>query len=131
MDFDITLEQEELKAGARTFAEREVAPSVLERDRDARWDGDLFRKMGDAGLLGAPIPEEYGGTGLSCIESCLVKEGFAEGCRDGGLALAWGAHTILCGVPIWKVGTEAQRKAYLPELSSGERVGGYCLSETD
>jgi len=131
MDFHITDAQLELQAGARRFAEREVAPSVLERDKEARWDGALFRKMGEAGLLGAPIPEAYGGTGLSCFETCLVKEGFAEGCRDGGLALAWGAHTILCAVPIWQAGTEAQRRQYLPDLCSGERIGGFCLSEPD
>jgi alkylation response protein AidB-like acyl-CoA dehydrogenase len=87
--------------------------------------------MGDFGLLGAPIPEAYGGAGMSCVETCLVKEGFGEGAEDGGVALAWGAHTILCGVPIWKLGTEEQKRRYLPKLCSGEYTGGFCLSEPD
>lgn len=131
MHFEITEEQQQLRDGARVFGEREVAPTVLERDQAGRWDPQIFRKMGEAGLLGAPIPEEYGGSGLSAVETCLVKEGFGEGSRDSGVALAWGAHIILCGVPIWKLGTEEQRQKYLPKMCSGEWVGGFCLSEPD
>ncbi len=131
MDFHITDAQRELYEGARVFGEREVRPSVLERDKAERWDPELWRKMGETGLLGAPYPEQYGGTGLSCVETCLVSEGFGEGANDGGFALAWGAHTILCGVPIWKLGSEEQKQRYLPGLASGELIGGFCLSETD
>jgi butyryl-CoA dehydrogenase len=131
MDFEVSDQQRELYEGARVFGAREVRGSVLERDRNERWDPTLWRKMGEAGLLGAPFPEVYGGTGLSAVDTCLVKEGFGEGASDGGLALAWGAHTILCGVPIWKLGTEAQRQRFLPGLCSGELVGGFCLSEPD
>lgn len=129
MHFEISEEQQELYEGARVFGEREIAPTVLERDAAQSWDPELFRKMGAAGLLGAPIPEEYGGTGLSAISTCLVKEAFGEGSRDSGVALAWGAHIILCGVPIWKLGTESQKQRYLPGMCSGEKVGGFCLSE--
>lgn len=129
MNFEFTQEQEELREGARVFGEREIAPTILERDRDATWDPVLFQKLADAGFLGAPIPEEYGGLGLSAVETCLVKEGFGEGSRDAGIALAWGAHTILCGVPIWKLGTEEQKAKYLPKMCSGEMIGGFCLSE--
>lgn len=129
MDFEITDEQRELYEGARVFGEREVAPTVLERDQEQVWDPEIFKKMGAAGLLGAPIPEEYGGTGLSAVSTCLVKEGFGEGSRDAGVALAWGAHIILCGVPIWKLGTEEQKQRYLPGMCSGDLVGGFCLSE--
>jgi butyryl-CoA dehydrogenase len=131
MDFQVTDQQRELYEGARQFGRREVRGSVRERDTAERWDPELWRKMGAAGLLGAPFPEAYGGTGLSAVETCLVKEGFGEGASDGGLALAWGASTILCGVPIWKLGTEDQRQRYLPGLCSGELVGGFCLSETE
>lgn len=131
MDFAITEEQRELYEGARVFGEREVAPTVLARDHDQRWDPALFKKMGEAGLLGAPIPEEYGGTGLSAVSTCLVKEAFGEGSRDAGVALAWGAHIILCGVPIWKLGTEEQKRRYLPGMCSGDLIGGFCLSEPD
>lgn len=129
MHFQITDEQRELYEGARVFGAREVAPSVLERDHAQVWRPELFRKMGAAGLLGAPIPEAYGGTGLSAVSTCLVKEGFGEGAMDAGVALAWGAHTILCGVPIWKLGTEAQKQRYLPGMCRGDLIGGFCLSE--
>ncbi len=131
MDFELTAHQLELREGARVFGEREVAPTILERDARAEWSEPIWRKMGEAGLLGAPFPEEYGGTGLSCFETCLVKEGFGEGSTDGGVTLAWGAHTILCGVPIWKLGTEEQKQKYLPKMCTGEWTGGFCLSEPD
>ena len=129
MDFAFTASQMELFENARRFGADAVAPTVVDRDREAVWDRAIFLKMGEQGLLGAPFPEQYGGAGLSCVETCLVKEGFAYGARDAGVALAWGAHTILCGVPIWKLGTEDQMRRYLPGLSSGELVGGFCLSE--
>jgi alkylation response protein AidB-like acyl-CoA dehydrogenase len=131
MDFEITPEQQELYELGRSFGAREVAPTVLERDPDSTWDPEIWRKMAEAGLLGAPFPEAYGGTGLSCVDTCLLSEGFGLGAQDGGVALAWGAHTILCGVPIWKLGTEDQRRRYLPKLCSGEMTGGFCLSEAD
>ncbi|MCB9664000.1 MAG: acyl-CoA dehydrogenase family protein [Alphaproteobacteria bacterium] len=131
MEFGFTDAQLELYEGAKSFGRTRVFPTVLERDPKHTWDREIWLELGEMGLLGAPIPEEYGGTGLSCVETCLVKEGFGEGAEDGGVALAWGAHTILCGVPIWKLGTEAQKQRYLPGLCSGELTGGFCLSEPD
>ncbi len=129
MHFSITKEQEALYESARELGAREVKPSVLERDKNERWDDGIWKKMAAAGLIGAPFPEEYGGSGLSCLETCLVKEGFTYGAHDGGVALAWGASSILCGVPIWKLGTEAHKKKYLPKMCSGEWIGAFCLSE--
>jgi acyl-CoA dehydrogenase len=131
VDFEITEDQLALMDGARVFGEREIFPSVLERDAASTWNPELWRKMGQQGLLGAPFPEEYGGLGLGALDTCLLKEGFEYGARDAGVTLAWGASSILCGVPIWKLGTEEQKKKYLPGLSSGELVGGFCLSEPD
>jgi alkylation response protein AidB-like acyl-CoA dehydrogenase len=131
MHFDLTDAQAGLMETARQFAERVVRPTVLQRDAAGTWDADIWRQMGEMGLLGAPFPVEYGGMGLSCVDTCLLKEGFGEGASDGGVALAWGAHTILCGVPIWKLGTEAQKQKYLPGICSGELIGGFCLSEPD
>lgn len=129
MDFEITAEQQALYDGARELGAREVAPTVLARDKSGAWDQRIWKKMAAAGLIGAPFPEEYGGTGLSCLSTCLVKEGFTVGAQDGGVALAWGASTILCGVPIWKLGTEEQKRTYLPKMSSGDWLGAFCLSE--
>jgi butyryl-CoA dehydrogenase len=129
MDFRITDQQQAIYDGAKAFGEREVYTTVLERDRTQQWSDGLWRKMADAGLIGAPFPEQYGGAGLSAKETCLAQEGFVHGGHDGGLAMAWGASTILCGVPIWKLGTEAHKEKYLPKMCSGEWVGAFCLSE--
>jgi alkylation response protein AidB-like acyl-CoA dehydrogenase len=129
MHFHLSKDDEALYQSAKDFGAREAFPSVLERDKNERWDDALWKKMADAGLIGAPFPEEYGGTGLSAFQTCLVQEGFTHGGHDGGLSMAWGASTILCGVPIWKLGTEAQKQKYLPKMCSGEWVGAFCLSE--
>ncbi len=131
MDFSWTDEQIALRQSAYDFGRSRVYPTVLQRDPAHTWSPEIWKEMAGMGLLGAPIPTEYGGTGLSCVETCLVKEGFGAGAEDGGVALAWGAHTILCGVPIWKLGTEAQKQKYLPPMCSGDLIGGFCLSEPD
>ncbi len=129
MNFEITKEQEALYEGAREVGARLTAPTVLKRDKSGEWDQNIWLEMAKAGLIGAPIPEEYGGTGLSCLDTCLIKEGFTYGGHDGGVSLAWGASSILCAVPIWKLGTDAQKKKYLPKMCSGEWLGAFCLSE--
>jgi alkylation response protein AidB-like acyl-CoA dehydrogenase len=129
MDFAISREQQALHDQAAAFGRRAVLPSVLVRDRDESWDNEIWKQLGEQGLLGAPFPEEYGGSGLSAFETCLAMEGFGYGSLDGGVALALGASTILAGVPIWKLGTEAQRSRYLPKMCSGEWMGAFCLSE--
>ena len=129
MDFEISAEQQALYEAARALGEKEVQPSVLERDKSGRWDWSIWKKMGAAGLLGAPFPEEYGGTALGAVDTCLLKEAFTYGGHDGGVSLAWGASSILCGVPIWKLGTEAQKKKYLPGMCKGDTIGAFCLSE--
>ncbi len=129
MHFKLSKDDEALYQSAKDFGAREAYPTVLERDKHERWDDALWKKMAQAGLIGAPFPEEYGGTGLSALQTCLVQEGFTHGGHDGGLSMAWGASTILNGVPIWKLGTEAQKQRYLPKMCSGEWVGAFCLSE--
>lgn len=93
------------------------------RDRAASWDSALFRRMGSAGLLGAPLPPEHGG-GATLLAHDL--EGFGAGSGDAGLALAWLSHTLLCALPISRLGTAEQKQRYLPSLASGDRVG--CLA---
>ncbi|MBI5495761.1 MAG: acyl-CoA dehydrogenase family protein [Deltaproteobacteria bacterium] len=129
MDFRLNDEQRALMDNAEKVGRRLVYPSVRERDRTGRWDPALWKGMGEAGLLGLPYPEEYGGSGLSCLDTCLVKEAFSKGAHDGGVTLALGASMILCGVPIWKLGSEEQRKRYLPKMTTGEWLGAFCLSE--
>ena len=129
MNFEISKDQEALYESAREVGARICAKTVVDRDREQRWDPAIWKEMGKAGLLGAPYPEEYGGTALSALDNVLIAEAFTYGGHDGGVSLAWGASTILCGVPIWKLGTEAQKKRYLPKMASGEWIGAFCLSE--
>lgn len=129
MDFSFTQEQLLLKQQAQRVGERDIHPSARERDQTGQWDPSRWRCLANAGLLGLPYPEELGGAGLSCVETCLVSEGLSYGALDGGLVLSWGASMILCGVPIWKLGTDAQKRRYLPPMASGEWVGGFALSE--
>ena len=111
----------------RTLAE----PTVVERDRQASWHPALFRALAGSGLTGLLVPTGYGGLGLSVLEAVALLEGFGEGSTDAGLALAVGAHGVLCGAPIAALGTAAQRDRYLPGIATGERLGALALSELD
>ena len=114
---------------ARALAGRAVAGSVAERDREARWDRALFRRLGEEGLLGAVLPREFGGGGRPAAELVEAMIGFGEGSGDAGLALAWAAHTLGCALPIARLGSAAQRRRHLPGLASGERVGSWAHAE--
>jgi hypothetical protein len=116
---------------ARAFAEEEIAPTVAGRDREARWEPDLFRRMGERGLLGAALPGVYGGGDRSAIAVSREQSAFAEGSGDAGLALAWLAHSFGCALPILRFGTEVQRRRFLPALARGEWIGGVAHKERE
>lgn len=122
-------QHEAFREQARAFAEAEVAGSVVVRDRAAAWGEGLLRAMGAAGLLGLVLPRAYGGAEGSAEALCGAMAGFGEGGGDAGLALAWGAHTLACAVPIVMLGSEAQRRRHLPGLCSGERIGGWAYDD--
>lgn len=127
--FDFTEEQRALHDSLREFSRKELAPHAAEMDARAEWRWDLWRKLGAMRLLGLPWPEEYGGEGAGALTTAIAMEAVAAGGADAGLVLSWGAHMIICGVPIWKFGTDAQRAKYLPKLARGEWVGAYALTE--
>jgi alkylation response protein AidB-like acyl-CoA dehydrogenase len=124
------MEHNEHWARARSFAGREIAGSVASRDRGSRWDDNLFRSMGEAGLLGAGLPRAHGGSELGALDVSHLLGGFGEGSGDAGLALAWVAHAFGCAAPILRFGTEAQRRRYLPALGSGESIGAVAHAES-
>jgi len=111
------------------FAVREIRPSTEARDLAGTWDPSLWKKMADIGLLGLSVQEEYGGSGASCLMTSVAHEAFSEGSTDGGLTLALGAHAIIGTMPIALLGTESQKKKYLPKLASGEWTAGLGLTE--
>jgi alkylation response protein AidB-like acyl-CoA dehydrogenase len=131
MDFELTSELTRLREDARSFAAREIVPSVVARDQHRCWDEALFKKLAENGILGALIPRELGGLGLSALEACLVLEGLGTGSEDAGLALAVGAQGLLGMVPVWKLGTHAQKQKYLRPMASGEWLGGVSLLELE
>ena len=131
MDVRLSEEQRMLYETIRNFAFSEVFPTSVERDEAQVWSPEIWKRMAELGLLGIIYPEEYGGGGADCLTTCVAMEAFARGGADAGTGLSWGASTILCGVPIWRVGSEEQRRRYLPRLSDGSMIGGFCLSEPD
>lgn len=131
MDFSWTPEQMALRESCRRFAEKEIYPGAARRDEagDGEFDWVAWRKTAEFGLLGFPIPEEYGGSGVDPLTLCIAMEGFGEGSGDTGFMTSVGAHMIICEIPIWEWGTEEQKKRYLPRMCTGEWVGAFALTE--
>jgi alkylation response protein AidB-like acyl-CoA dehydrogenase len=131
MDFTFSREQVMFKKEVIRFAKKEIVPRVQEHDLKGEFDFASFRKMGDFGILGLHFPEELGGGGADVVTTVLAGEALGEAGVDGGLTLAYGAHSFLCADTIFRHGTDAQRKHYIPKLASGEWIGCMGLSEPD
>jgi alkylation response protein AidB-like acyl-CoA dehydrogenase len=131
VDFSITPEQEQLYASMKRLAAEVVAPGAAERDRDGRWDPDVWKQLAAAGVAGMPIPEELGGSGGSIIDCCLVNEALAEGGHDGGLGLSLGAHWVIGSVPIWLHGSKELQERWLPGLCDGSLIGAWASTEPE
>ncbi|MCP5500436.1 MAG: acyl-CoA dehydrogenase family protein [Leptospiraceae bacterium] len=129
MDFTLPEEVLDYRDMIKAFGIKHVRPSAEERDLHGTWDPQLWRKMGEVGLLGLSIPVEYGGQGASCLMTTVAHEAFGEGSLDGGLTLALGAHAIIGSMPIVLCGTEEQKKRYLPKIATGEYTSGLGLTE--
>jgi alkylation response protein AidB-like acyl-CoA dehydrogenase len=131
MDFHHTPEQSAFYDSVLAFAAEVVEPGAHERDVESRFDRKVWDQLGDFGILGLPIPEEFGGSGADIVSTCLALEALAEGGHDGGLGLSVGAHITIGTVPIWLHGTEAQKRKYLPKLCSGEFIGAMAITEPE
>lgn len=129
MEFTITEEQQAFMKSVYNFSRNEVAPLMEEYEKKGEFCWPAWRKMAEFGMMGLPFPEEYGGAAAGVLTTCLGMEALARGGASGGTTLAWGAHTILCGVPIWLLGTDEQKKKYLPKLITSEWIGGFGLTE--
>ena len=124
-------EQKKLHDAAIAFAQTSLASDMVARDRDTHFDRDAWRRCAEFGVLGMPIPEEYGGLGLGLSELLAVMEGLGQGTRDQGLLFSLNAHLWTNSIPILLYGTEAQRRKYLPALCDGTLVGANAASEPD
>ncbi|RDU35405.1 acyl-CoA dehydrogenase [Neobacillus piezotolerans] len=127
MDFNLTAEQEMIKKTIREFADAEVAPGALERDRTKQFPADIFKKLGEMGIMGLPFPEEYGGGGADTISFAIVTEELSRAC--GSTGITYSAHISLGGAPINMFGTEEQKRKYLAPICTGESFGAFGLTE--
>ncbi|QHS23593.1 acyl-CoA dehydrogenase [Virgibacillus sp. MSP4-1] len=127
MNFQLTEEQEMLRKMVRDFAKNDVEPTAAERDEEERFDREIFDKMAELGLTGIPWPEEYGGIGADFVSYVIAIEELSRVCASTGVTLS--AHISLASWPIYKYGNEEQKKHYLQQLASGEKLGAYALSE--
>ena len=127
MNFDLTAEQRLVRDAARDFAAREIAPKASEIDKNTRWPAEIVAKMGELGFLGIAIPEEYGGAGLDNLSYSLVMEEISAACASCGVIMSVN-NSLFCD-PIYKFGTDAQKKEVLTACASGQKLGCFGLTE--
>jgi len=129
LDFDFGLGErvDELRAAVREFAQRRIAPRAEEIDRSNRFPRELWPELGEMGLLGITVEEEFGGLGLGYLEHVVAMEELSR--ASGSIGLSYGAHSNLCVNQIRRWGSEDQKRHYLPALISGEHLGALAMSE--
>jgi len=128
LNFDLGETAEQLRHSVRGFTSDKIAPMAAELDKTNAFPRELWPKLGELGVLGITVEEEYGGAGLGYLEHCLAMEEISRG--SAAIGLSFGAHSNLCVNQIRRNGSDAQKRAYLPKLISGEHVGALAMSET-
>lgn len=129
MEFSFSEEQKLLRDNIVRFAREVLNPGARERDRNQEFPRDLWRKCGEIGLQGLPVPPEYGGSGVDALTCAIALEALGYGCRDGGLVFSLCAHLLSCVVPLWQHGNEAQKRRYLAGLCNGSLIGVHAITE--
>jgi isovaleryl-CoA dehydrogenase len=127
LDFDLGEDIALLRDTVRDFAQTEIAPRAAEIDRSDQFPMDLWRKLGDLGVLGVTAGEAYGGAGLGYLAHMVAMEEISR--ASASVGLSYGAHSNLCVNQIHRNGSEAQKQHYLPKLISGEHIGALAMSE--
>jgi isovaleryl-CoA dehydrogenase len=127
LDFQLGEDIEALRDAVRAFAAAEIAPRAAEMDASDQFPMDLWRKMGELGVLGITVPEQYGGAAMGYLAHMVAMEEISR--ASASVGLSYGAHSNLCVNQLRRNGNEAQRAKYLPRLVSGEHVGALAMSE--
>ena len=127
MNFELNENQLMIQQMVRDFAAKEIKPHLIDWDRDEHFPVDVMKKLGELGLLGIFVPEEYGGSGFTYDEYVTALIELGKVC--GGIGLSVAAHNSLCTGHIYYHGSEEQKKKYLPKLASGEFIGAWGLTE--
>ena len=127
MEFKWNDEQQLMQTMFREFVDKELRPIAAELDEQERFPFELIPKMGEIGLLGIPVAEEFGGVGMGTLEYVMAVEEISKACASTGVTIS--AHTSLCCWPIEHFGTQEQKEKYLPDLATGEKLGAFGLTE--
>lgn len=129
MNFNLTEEQLAVRDAAREFAEKELLPGVIERDNEQRFPKEEIKKMGELGFMGMMVDPKYGGGGMDSVSYVLAMEEISK--IDASASVCMSVNNSLVCWGLEKYGTEEQKQKYLPKLTSGEWIGGFCLSEPE
>lgn len=129
MHFELTAEQAMIKNFMQDFADGEVAPGAVERDRTGAFPKEIFEKLSALGMMGLPFPEQYGGAGADTISFAIAVEELSRACASTGIT--YSAHVSLGGAPLAMFGTETQKQRYLTPICTGESLGAFGLTEPD
>jgi alkylation response protein AidB-like acyl-CoA dehydrogenase len=129
VNFSLSQEQQEVRARAAEFADREVAPHAADLDREDRVPFEMLEKMSDAGFMGLCLPREYGGAGADFLSYCLLLEELSR--ADAGVGATVAVHTSAGTLPIVMFGSEEQKERWVPPLARGERIGCFALTEPE
>ena len=127
MDFRLTEEQDLIRKNIREFAEKNIDPIAAEIDENSRHPEELFRKLGDGGWMGIPLPAEYGGSGADFMTHALVVEEVARACSSTGFTVSF--HAGIIGTTLALNATPEQKSKYLVPLAKGEHMGAFMLTE--
>lgn len=129
MEFSLSEEQKILRDNIVRFARDVLNAGAAERDREQAFSRELWRKCGEIGIQGLPVPEDYGGSGVDPLTCAIALEALGYGCRDGGLVFSLCAHLLSCVVPLWQHGNGEQKQRYLPGLCNGTLIGVHAMTE--